>query len=91
MYYVNEKERLALLQALAGCPTALDKWIDGINSIKSGRFSKWFNQGRPEFGTIGVQSKFFCLTDNKVATSDQIYPDGFTAEHISAMAKSSIK
>ena len=91
MYYVNEKERLALLQALDGCPTALDKWIDGINSIKSGRFSKWFNQGRPEFGTIGVQSKFFCLTDNKVATLDQLYPDGFTAEHISAMAKSSVK
>ena len=91
MHYVNEKERLALVQALKVCPTALDRWIDGTNSMKSTRFSKWFNQGRPEYGTVGVQSKFFCLTDKKVATVDELYPDGFTKENIIAMAKTSAK
>lgn len=88
IYYANEKERLALIQAIEACPTALDNWINGINYMKTTRFSHWFNQGRPELGTTGVQSKFFCLTDNSVATVDELFPNGFTQENISAMSKS---
>ena len=91
MYYMNEKERLALLEACKMCPEALDKWITGINEIKSSRFKDWFNKGRPEFGTTGIQSKFFCLTDNKMATMDELYPNGFTKENIIALAKTSAK
>ena len=91
MYYMNEKERLALLEASKMCPEALDRWIAGINKIRSSRFKDWFNNGRPEFGTTGIQSKFFCLTENNVATIDELYPNGFTKENIIAMAKTSAK
>ena len=91
MYYMNEKERLALLEASKMCPEALDRWIAGINKIRSSRFKHWFNNGRPEFGTTGIQSKFFCLTENNVATIDELYPNGFTKENIIAMAKMSAK
>ena len=84
---MNEKERLGLLEACKMCPEAIDRWIAGIKEMKSSRFKNWFNYGRPEFGTTGIQSKFFCLTDNKVATIDELYPSGFTKLHIVAMAK----
>ena len=91
IYYANEKERLALSQAIDECPDALDKWLVGIEHMQSTRFRKWFNHGRPELGTIGVQSKFFCLNDNSIATVDELFPTGFTRENISAMAKKPIK
>lgn len=84
MFYVNEKEELALSQAIKECPEVLANWTHGTNKIKQSKFSKWFNQGRPEYGTIGIQSKFFCLTDNKVCTIDELYPTGFTHENIVA-------
>ena len=86
MFYVNEKERLALLNAIDLCPKILDRWIDGVEEIQSSRFSKWFNYGRPEFGTTGILSKFFCLTDGTVTTVDNLYPTGFTTENIIAHA-----
>lgn len=87
MFYVNEKERLALKQAVELCPKILHKWMDGVSKIQTSRFSKWFNYGRPEFGTTGILSKFFCLTDNTVATVDTLYPAGFTTDNIIALAE----
>lgn len=37
----------------------------------------WFNQGEPSLGTIGVFSKFYCLSEKCVKTVDELYPDGF--------------
>lgn len=91
MYYVNEKERLALLQASPQCSHILDKWLTGIEVLRSSRFSKWFNHGRPEFGTTGILSKFYCLTENLVGTVDEMYPSGFTPDNILAHAKSPVK
>ena len=84
MFYVNEKERLALLEAGNKCPHVLANWIDGVEKIRQSKFSKWFNQGRPEYGTIGIYSRFFCLTNKKVATVDELYPNGPTVENIKA-------
>jgi len=37
----------------------------------------WFNQGEPSLGTIGVFSKFYCLSEKDTKTVDDLYADGF--------------
>ena len=86
IFYVNEKDRLSLLEAVDSCPEILNRWIDGVDKLANSRFSKWFNHGRPEFGTTGILSKFFCLTDGTVTTVDNLYPTGFTNKNIIAHA-----
>ena len=39
--------------------------------------TQWFNNGDPRLGTIGVFSKFYCITQKDVKTVDDLYPDGF--------------
>jgi hypothetical protein len=87
LYYLNQKDRLALEQAVIDRPHVVEQWSDGIEKIMSSEYSKWFNQGRPEYGTIGTFSKFYCLDDNEVKTVDDLYPLGFTPEQIQANAK----
>ena len=36
-----------------------------------------FNQGDPCMGTIGIFSKFYCLTEKSTKTVDELFPNGF--------------
>ena len=40
----------------------------------------WFNNGEPSLGSIGVFSKFYCLTNKDIKTVDDLYPNGFRIE-----------
>lgn len=91
LYYVNEKDRLALVEAVAQCPDAVEKWTEGVEDLLASRFVKWFNGGRPELGTIGILSRFYGLDENTTKTVDQLYPSGFTQQNIMAQAKTSTK
>jgi|TARA_R110001592_G_scaffold9047_6_gene48522 hypothetical protein len=87
IYHTNQKDKLAVLQGLTDCPDIIDAWQKGIEQLRSGRFNKWYNNGRPEYGTIGISSKFYCLDDSSTKTIDELYPTGFTPENIKAQQK----
>lgn len=53
------------------------KWSNGLKDLKSDIDSKWFNNGHPMHGTVGVFSKFYCLTRPRIATVDELYPQGW--------------
>jgi hypothetical protein len=82
LHYVNEKDRLALVEAVAQCPDAVEKWVQGVEDLRSSRFMHWFNSGRPELGTIGILSRFYGLDEKTIKTVDQLYPSGFTQQNI---------
>ena len=58
-------------------PDLVKKWQSSLNEFALLADGKWFNAGRPEFGTIGIFSKFFCLDIKDTKTVDDLYPDGF--------------
>ena len=58
-------------------PELVKKWKSKLDDFAELANGKWFNNGRPEMGTIGVFSKFYCLDMNDVKTVDDLYPNGF--------------
>ena len=70
----NNKDKLAIQSAE---PRLVTAWKRRNGKLIEQYGSDWFNQGDPALGTVGVFSKFFCLTNNEVKTVDDLYPDGF--------------
>lgn len=77
IYLYSEKDRLALKTMVKNRPDLVKKWQSSLNEFALLADGKWFNAGRPEFGTIGIFSKFFCLDIKDTKTVDDLYPDGF--------------
>ena len=48
-----------------------------INNLVKEIGTKWFNQGNPTLGTVGVFSKFYCLNEKDTKTVDELFPNGF--------------
>ena len=70
----NNKDTLAIEQA----PKELvNAWQERNNNLVKEIGTKWFNQGNPTLGTIGVFSKFYCLTKKDTKTVDELFPNGF--------------
>ena len=51
--------------------------LDELNQYTT---NTWWNNNKPELGTIGIFSEFFCLTKKSVKTVDELYPDGFKSQ-----------
>ena len=77
IYYRTNKEKIALKVMLNARPELVKKWKSKLDDFAELANGKWFNNGRPEMGTIGVFSKFYCLDMNDVKTVDDLYPNGF--------------
>lgn len=70
----NNKDSLAIAQAPAELVNA---WKLRNDRVADDVGRQYFNQGDPALGTIGVFSKFYCLTNNSIKTVDELFPDGF--------------
>lgn len=79
LYYRQEKEYLALKQAIDSMPDVVENWYRSLTDL-SLISNKWFNNTRPEFDSVGVFSKFYSMTSNKNKIVDELYPNGFTLE-----------
>lgn len=77
LYYHNKKEHMALMWAQENCPDILESWYENLEELKHLTNYQWWNDGHPEMGTIGVFSKFYCLTRNDTKTVDELFPNGF--------------
>lgn len=75
VYYTNYKEKAALEYAIKEMPIAIEKWIDGLDFLIEFTNNTWWNQNRPELGTISVFSNFYCLTKNHTTTADELFSD----------------
>ena len=70
----NNKDTLAIEQA---SDELVNAWQERNNNLIKELGTTWFNQGNPTLGTVGVFSKFYCLTENDTKTVDELYPNGF--------------
>ncbi len=52
-------------------------WQQGLDNIKNDLGSQWLKQNQALYGTVGVFSKFYCLTKPEVTTVDNLYPNGW--------------
>lgn len=77
LYYSNRKEQMALTWCQENCPDLLQSWYENVEQLKDITDNKWWNDGHPEMGTIGVFSDFYCLTKNDTKSVDELYPNGF--------------
>ena len=53
------------------------KWKLGLEGLESTLSKNWFKKNKSMFGTIGVFSKFYCLTNPKVSLIDELFPNGW--------------
>ena len=77
LFYHNNKEKLAIGWGVKHEPELIELWWENLEQLRSLTEHQWWNDDRPELGSIGVFSKFYCLTDNHSKTVDDLYPDGF--------------
>jgi hypothetical protein len=77
LYYHNRKEQMALIWCQKNCPDILQAWYENVEQLKDVTNNKWWNDGHPEMGSVGVFTDFYCLTRNDTKTVDQLFPDGF--------------
>jgi hypothetical protein len=77
LYYHNRKEQMALTWCQENCPDLLQSWYENVEQLKDITNNKWWNDGHPEMGSVGVFTDFYCLTRNDTKTVDQLFPDGF--------------
>ena len=75
IYYANYREKLALEYAVKNLPVAIDNWIDGLEYLQRYTNNNWWNHNCPELGTIGVFSKFYCLSTHNTSTLDELFPN----------------
>ena len=76
IYYSNDKEKFAIQTAIKKYPNLINAWKNKLLELMDIQ-SPWWNYGIPEYGTLNIFSKFYCLTDNHNKTVDDLYPDGF--------------
>jgi hypothetical protein len=77
VFYHNTKERKALEFLTQNDPEIVDLWLKCMDQYREITDNKWWNHNRPELSTVGVWSKFYCLTQKGNKTVDELYPDGF--------------
>ena len=70
----NNKDVEAIKQAPAHI---VDAWQEKNKALVEELGSEVFNQGDPCMGTIGIFSKFYCLTEKSTKTVDELFPNGF--------------
>lgn len=75
--YWNNKDKLAIQSAE---PRLVTAWKRRNGKLLDQYGTKWFNEGDPALGTVGVFSKFFGLTKNEIKTVDELYPGGFKTQ-----------
>ena len=76
IHYSNNKEEVAIQTAIKRYPNLVKTWKKRLFQLMDQQ-SQWWNYGTPEYGTVNILSKFYCLTDNHNKTVDELYPDGF--------------
>ena len=77
LHFMNQKDKIALKKASEVAPELVAKWSNKLNEYSHMFSGKWFNSGRMELGTVGVFSKFYCLSENSNKTVDDLFPDGY--------------
>lgn len=75
--YHNNKDQLAIQSAE---PRLVTQWKRRNARLIDQLGTKWFNQGDPALGTVGVFSDFYCITEKDTKTVDELYPDGFVVQ-----------
>jgi len=55
----------------------VDAWQQKNKALVEELGADVFNQGDPTLGTVGVFSKFYCITEKSTKTIDELYPNGF--------------
>jgi len=70
----NNKDIEAIKQAPAHIVNA---WKEKNKALLEELGADVFNQGDPAMGTIGIFSKFYCLTEKSTKTEDELFPNGF--------------
>ena len=76
-YNVEIKEKYAFESVVLKNKDLLYLWQSNLQDLAKYTGNHWWNQGSPELGTIGILSKFYCLTKNQTKTVDELYPNGF--------------
>lgn len=76
-YFVNLKEKYAINYLSKQNKELLFLWQKNLQGIAEYTGKHWWNEQSPEMGTVGVLSKFYCLTKNQTKTVDELYPNGF--------------
>ncbi len=72
--YYNNKDQLAIKNA----PNELvELWKSRNKKLIDTYGTKWFNQGNPGLGTVGVFSNFMCLSEKGTKSIDELFPKGF--------------
>ena len=79
-YYYNTKEKFALEHVKSRSSDILDMYAHSLDELNQFTTNTWWNNSKPELGTIGIFSEFFCLTKKSVKTVDELYPDGFKSQ-----------
>lgn len=70
----NNKDAEAIKQAPSHI---VDAWQNKNKTLVEELGTDVFNNGDPAIGTIGIFSKFYCLSEKSVKTVDELFPDGF--------------
>ena len=55
----------------------VDAWQNKNKALVEELGADVFNNGDPAIGTIGIFSKFYCLSEKSVKTVDELFPNGF--------------
>lgn len=77
LYYMNEKDRLAINWCKKEHPALLSLWYENLEQLKDLTCNKWWNEGVPELCSQGVFTKFYCLNKNSNKSVDELFPTGF--------------
>ena len=75
IHYSNSKEKIALEVMSKEHSKLIELWQNGLQPLYE--YKNWFNQNKPECGTIGIFSKFYCLDTKDSKTVDELFPNGF--------------
>lgn len=73
----NNKDALAMKEA---SPELVNAWKNKNKALINELGTQWFNNGDPALGTLGVFSKFYCLTEKSTKTVDELFPNGFKSQ-----------
>lgn len=75
IHYSNSKEKIALEVMSKEHSKLIELWQNGLQPLYE--YKNWFNQNKPECGTVGIFSKFYCLDTKNSKTVDELFPNGF--------------
>lgn len=80
LYFANLKEKKAVSWMLHNQSDIVTDWAKLLSDLKDYTNGQWWNHGRPEFGTVGIFSKFYGITTDQVKTVDELFPQGFKSQ-----------